>query len=78
MSAFSPLRTCRPSSFQLGKVAIGPGWMPRCEALRPREELVADAVVVELLVGVGDDARIGDGGSQQIRKRYGVRGHGPS
>ena len=31
VSAFSPFLTCRPNSFHFGKVATGPGWMPRAK-----------------------------------------------
>src|SRR5262249_32876909 len=48
------------------------------ETLRPREQLVADAVGVELLVGSREDAGIGDRGLKQISKRCNGWSHGPS
>ena len=68
--------------FHHGRCALTQSSVPQFGQARSkqvsREQLVAETVAVELLISAGDDAGVGDGGSQKIRKRCGRRGHGPS
>src|SRR5678815_4614807 len=51
---------------------------PSRETLRPCEQLITDAVVVELRVRARQNAGFGNCGREQVRKRCDRWSHGPS
>src|SRR5262245_14159308 len=54
------------------------GLQAALQTLRPREQLITDAVAMELLVGARQNAGFGDGGREQVRERLNGWSHGPS
>ncbi len=63
---FTPFRVCRHRA----RLDL------TCQTLRPREQLVPDAVVVKLPVRGGQGAGLGQCGREKLGERCDTRGHG--